>query len=140
LPERCAFQILLIRKCSVTDLPPPLPSNRHHWSNGDCLEGKREIIRSVLCNIVRSNCAECNAHKHTSIDLTVLWIGFCINGPISLCLDSFLWPPYKIGQAIIFLPCVFFFLSFFLSFFFFSRLISAAADWMSAILPYMVLP
>jgi len=23
-------------------MPPPLPSNRHHPSNGDCLEGKRE--------------------------------------------------------------------------------------------------
>jgi len=24
-------------------------------------------------------------------DLTVLWIGFCLTGPISLCLDSFLY-------------------------------------------------
>ena len=38
-----------------------------------------------------------------------------------------LWSPYVIGQTIIFLPCGFFFL---LSFF--PRLISAAADWMSA--------
>ena len=37
--------------------PSPLPSNRHHGSNGDCLEGKVEIIRSVLCNIVCNNCA-----------------------------------------------------------------------------------
>jgi len=45
-----------------------------------------------------------------------------------------LWPPYGIGQTIIFLPC-----GFFLSFFF-SRLISAAADRMSTILPHMVWP
>ena len=43
---------------------PPLPSNRHHRSCGDCLEGKGEIIRSVLCNIVCNNCAQCNAHTY----------------------------------------------------------------------------
>jgi len=44
----------------------PLPSNRYHWSIGDCLEGKRDkIIRSVLCNIVHNNCAQCNAHTYT---------------------------------------------------------------------------
>jgi len=42
---------------------------------------------------------------------------------------------YVTGQAIIFLPCGGFLL---LSFFFFPRLISAAADWMSAILVHMV--
>ena len=41
-----------------------------------------------------------------------------------------LWPPYVIGGAIIFLSCGFFFLSIF----FFPRLISAVADWMSTIL------
>jgi len=47
-----------------------------------------KIITSVLCNIVLSNCAQCSAHTWT--DLTVLWIEFCLTGPISLCLDSFL--------------------------------------------------
>jgi len=28
---------------------------------------------------------------HTWTHLTVLWIGFCLTGPISLCLDSFLY-------------------------------------------------
>jgi len=43
-----------------------------------------------------------------------------------------LWPPYRIGQAIIFLPCGFFLSSsIFLSFF--PRLISAAADRMSIV-------
>jgi len=53
---------------------------------------RRKIIRSVLCNIVCKNCAQCNAHTRT--DLTVLWIGFCLTGPISLCLDSFLYMYY----------------------------------------------
>jgi len=47
-----------------------------------------KIIRSVVCNIVCNNCAQCNAH--TWADLTGLWIGFCLTGLISLCLDSFL--------------------------------------------------
>jgi len=52
--------------------------------NGDwMIRGK--IIRSVLCSIEFNNCAQCNAHTQT--DLTVLWIGFCLTGPISLCLD-----------------------------------------------------
>jgi len=45
-----------------------------------------------------------------------------------------LWSPYVIGQTIIFLPC-----DFCLSFLF-PRLISAAVDWMSTILPHMVWP
>ena len=51
----------------------------------------------------------------------------------------FLWSLYIIGQTIIFLPCDFYLLSFFfLSFF--PRLMSAAVDWMSTILPHMVWP
>jgi len=46
----------------------------------------------------------------------------------------FLWPPYVIGPAIIFLPCGFFFLLFF------PHLISAVGDWTSTILPHMVWP
>jgi len=48
------------------------------------------------------------------------------------CFSFFLlWPPYGIGQAIIFLPCDFY-LSFFLSISF-PRLISAVGDRMSTI-------
>ena len=46
-----------------------------------------------------------------------------------------LWSPYGIGQTIIFSCC-----DLFLFFLFFHRLISAAADWMSAIFPHMVWP
>jgi len=45
------------------------------------------------------------------------------------CITAFLWPPYGIGQAIIFLSSGFFYL---LSIFYlFPRLISAVGDWMS---------
>jgi len=89
-----------------------LPSNRHHRSNGDCLEGKRENYQlysvqycaSQLCTV------QCT---HIWTDLTVLWIGLCPTELISLCLDSFLWSPYVIGQTIIFLPCDFYLSSFF---------------------------
>jgi len=50
-----------------------------------------------------------------------------------------LWSPYGIGQTIIYSSCGVFFFFFFLSSFF-PRLISAVADWMSAILPHIVWP
>jgi len=53
----------------------------------------------------------------------------------------YLWPPYGIGQAIIFCPVVSFlslFLSFFLSFF--PHLISVVGDWMSTILAHTAWP
>jgi len=69
-------------------IPSPLPSSRHHRSNGDCLEGKREnyqVCSEQYC--VQQLCTvQCT---HISADLTVLWIGFCLAGPISLCLGSF---------------------------------------------------
>jgi len=50
----------------------------------------------------------------------------------------YLWSPCGVGQTTIFLPCSFFF---YLSIFFiFPCLISAIADWMSAILPHMMWP
>jgi len=58
-----------------------------------------------------------------------------VNGSSRPTADS-LWSPNVIGQIIIFLPCDFFLL---LSFFI-PRLISAAVDWMSTILPHMVWP
>jgi len=48
-----------------------------------------------------------------------------------------LWSPHGIGQTIIISFCGLFFLLLLLSF---PRLISAAADWMSAILPHTVWP
>jgi len=67
-----------------------LPSNRHHRSNGDCLEGKRENYR--VCSVQYCVQLLCTVQcTHVWTDLTVLWIGFCLTGPISLCLDSFLY-------------------------------------------------
>jgi len=51
--------------------------------------------------------------------------------------SNWLWSPYVIGQTIIFSSCSFFLSS---SIFLFPRLISAAAHWMSTILPHMVWP
>ena len=71
-----------------------------------------------------------------------LFIGLvnrCMNHESRLLLQEnyLLWPPYVIGQAIIFLPCGFYLL---LSSSFFLRLISATADWMSTILRHLVWP
>jgi len=61
----------------------PLPSNRHHRSCGDRLEGKGENYQ--VCSVqycVPQLCTVRCAHMNR---LTVLWIGFCLTGPISLC-------------------------------------------------------
>ena len=53
------------------------------------------------------------------------------------CCFFFLWVPYATGQAIIFLPCGFFFV---LLLSFFAHLFSAVPDWMSTILPHIIWP
>jgi len=67
-----------------------LPSNRHHRSNGDCLEGKRGNYQvcSVQYCVQQLYAVQCT---HIWTDLTVLWIEFCLTGPVSLCLDSFVY-------------------------------------------------
>jgi len=60
---------------------------------GDCLEGKRENYQ--VCSV--QYCAQqlCTVQcTHIWTDLTFLWNGFCLTGPISLCLDSFLYMYY----------------------------------------------
>ena len=66
----------------------PLPSSRHNRSNGGCLEDKRENHVCSVQYCVQQLCTVQRTHIRT--DLTVLWIGFCLTGPISLCLYSFL--------------------------------------------------
>jgi len=66
----------------------PLPSNRHHRSNDDYLEGNRE--NDQVCSV--QYCAQqlCTVRcTHIWTDRTVLWIGFCLTGPISLHLAHF---------------------------------------------------
>jgi len=58
----------------------------------------------------------------------------CLWAAYGLCTVTLLLSPYGTGQTIIFLHYAFFLSSFF------PRLISAVADWMSAILPHMVWP
>jgi len=69
--------------------------------------------------------------------LLSLWLPCIADAYIIFSSCGFLWSPYVIGQTIIFLPCDFYLLSFFL---FFRRVISAVGDWMSTILPHMVRP
>jgi len=76
----------------------PLPSNRHHQSCGDCLEGKREnyqvcSVQYCVQQLYTVNCT------HIWTVLTVLWIGFCLTGPISLCLGSFFCMYYFVSDC-----------------------------------------
>ena len=86
----CVFDVLLIKgSLLITPGNTTPPSNRHHQNNGDCLEGKWENYQ--VCSVqycVQQLCTVQCTHVWT--DLTVIWIGFCFTGPISLCLDSFL--------------------------------------------------
>ena len=47
-----------------------------------------DVIR--FCAILCATIVHSPMHTHMN-RLTVLWIGFCLTGPISLCLDSFLY-------------------------------------------------
>jgi len=72
------------------------------------------------------------------LEMLMLWCGCYVKETwniITRFTCVLLWLPYGIGQTIIFLPCCFFFFLLFLP-----RLISAVADWMSAIIPHMVWP
>ena len=76
-----------------------------------------------------------------SICLDVRTVTFELNDLVSFIYpaSSYLWPPYVIGGPLYFCPVISFLLSFFYLFFF-PRLISAAVDWMSAILLHMAWP
>jgi len=73
-------------------------------------------LSGLFCAILCATIVHNAMHTHRN-RLTVLWIEFSLTGPISLCLDSFLWPPYVIGGPLYFCPVVsFFFLSIYLFF------------------------
>ena len=63
-----------------------------------------------------------------------------IDGCKCYCLCTFFMAALCNRGATIFLPCDFYLSFFLLSFFFFPRLISAAGDWISTILPHMAWP
>ena len=64
-----------------------LPSLKYDWwlSGG---KGKTYQVCSVQYRVQQLCTVRCT---HIWTDLAVLWIGFCLTGPISLCLDSFLY-------------------------------------------------
>ena len=62
----------------------PFPSNRHRWSTGHYLEGKRENYQVCSVRYCVQQLYTVN-YTHIWTELTVLWIGFCLTGPISLC-------------------------------------------------------
>ena len=65
----------------------PFSSDRQHLSYDDFLVVRGEIIRTVLCCIVYWKLCTVISTLRWAV-LTVLWIVFCLTGPISLCLDS----------------------------------------------------
>jgi len=65
----------------------PLFTDRQHLSYDDCLEVRGEIIRTVLCCIVYWKLCTVTSTLRWAV-FTVLWIGFCLTGSISLCVDS----------------------------------------------------
>jgi len=69
---------------------------------------------------LREEGGEEGRRKDATPSFQISWLRPC-------SLLAYLWPPYGMGQAIIFLPCGFFLSSFF------RRLISAVVDWMSTI-------
>jgi len=96
---------------TITRIQIHLPSNRHHRSNGDCLESKRENYQ--VCSVQYSAQQLCTVQcTHIWTDLTVLWIGNSLNGPTSLCLARFIFMAALCNRAGHYiLPCGFFFLS-----------------------------
>ena len=69
------------------ELLSPHSSDRQHLSYDDCLEVRGEIIRTALCCIVYWKLCTVISTLRWPV-LAVLWIRFCLTGPISLCIDS----------------------------------------------------
>ena len=73
-------------------------------------------------------------NTHISINLQIVMLESSYSYTNMTPKFDSLWLPYGIGKTIIFSSCrLFFFLLFY-----FPRLISAVADWMSAIIAHMV--
>jgi len=52
----------------------PLPSNRHHRKMVIVWRVRGKIIRSVMCNIVCNNCAQCDAHTYERTNSSLDWV------------------------------------------------------------------
>ena len=64
----------------------PSPPIDNIWAMMVCLEVRGEIIRTVPCCVLKLRTVISTLRWTV---LTVLWIGFCHTGPISLCVDSY---------------------------------------------------
>ena len=85
-----AYHSVFTLLCLCSTLTTPFSSDRQHLSYDGCLEVKGEIIRTVLCCIVYWKLCTVISTLRWAV-LTVLWIGFCLTGPTSLCIDSFVY-------------------------------------------------
>jgi len=107
-------------------------NEENEWDHGISAEVKEGPADCIRVGEVAAALKKMKRHKASGLS----WLtSEMIQATEVIGTQWLLWSPYGIGQTIKFLPCGFFFL---LSFF--PRLISAAADWMSAILPHMVWP
>jgi len=103
------------------------------WCSDECRQTESSI--NCFCKKVRTGdevkCSNDDCMNGSTFHLECVHLQQKPTGYFPL-LDHFktlLWPPYVIGQAIIFLPCGFFLSFIFYLSFFIPRLISAAADW-----------
>ena len=112
-----------------------------------CINAKRNSIRSAAEARHRRDAESRNEFLGSELDVPS--VRFLLQSVSAAALTPLvvhqLCSPYVIGQTIMFLPCDFYLSSFFLSFFLscflsFPRLISAAVDWMSTIVPHIVWP
>jgi len=71
-------------RCPLPFLLPPLPSNRHHRSNGDCLEGKREnyqvcSVQYCVQQLYTVNCTHVINIPNSSLDWVLsYWAHFTV--------------------------------------------------------------
>ena len=140
----------------------PLPSNIHHRSNGDCLEGKREnyhvcSVQYCVQQLCTVQCTHMN-RPNSSLDWVLsIWAHFTVLRfifMVALCnrADHYIFTLFLLLSFFFFLLMValchradhnifmLFLLSSSLFFLFFPRLISAVGDWMFTILWHMVWP
>jgi len=110
-----------------------LTNEENEWDHGISAEVKERPADCIRVGEVVAALKKMKMHKAPGLSELSAEM---IQATKGIATQWLLWTPYVIGQTIIFLPCGFFFLL--LSFF--PRLISAAADWMSTILPHMVWP
>ena len=82
------------RARKVREGPPSLSTWLRQWTffvicPGHSGRGHEGKLSGLFCALLCATIVHIELHTHMN-RLTVLWIGFCLTGPISLCLDSFL--------------------------------------------------